>query len=108
VGERGRLLERLEQPVARRVVHRLGALDDEDAPRGLERRVVDRGDHGLLTSATSISAAPVGATHVRSGWTPSLGAARGPRGIGAPSASSAPAKARAAARLPAPAGPWKR
>jgi hypothetical protein len=62
---------------------------------------------GSSTSATTMSAAPVGRTHVRSGCTPSSAGARPPRDRRAVG-EQPPAKARAAARLPAPAGPWKR
>ena len=46
--EVGGLLERLEHPVGGLVVHRLGALDDEDAPARLERRPRGGGDDGLV------------------------------------------------------------
>ena len=47
----GRLLERLEQRVGRLVVHRVGALEDEDAMVGLERRVGGGGHDGLADIA---------------------------------------------------------
>jgi hypothetical protein len=61
VDEGGRLLERLEHPVGGLLDHRVGALDDEDAPRArLERRarsgggddrLVDVGDEHALVPA---------------------------------------------------------
>ena len=59
---------------------RSARLDDEDAPRRLERRVRGGGDDGLAMSPTSISAAPLGVTQVRSGWAPSSTRARGAPG----------------------------
>jgi hypothetical protein len=108
VREPRRLLQRLEHPVGGGVVHRLGALDDEDPPGRLERRAVGRGDHGLL----HVRHHHVGRArrpHPRQvGVHALLGAARGARGIRRAVGEQRPAKARAAARLPAPAGPWKR
>jgi hypothetical protein len=46
-----RLLERLEHPVGRLVVERVGLLDDEDPARGLERRVRRGGDDRLVDVA---------------------------------------------------------
>ena len=63
---------------------------------------------GSSMSETSMSAAPLGATHVRSGCAPRRARARALEGSAAPSASSSAAKARATSRLPAPAGPWNR
>ncbi len=63
---------------------------------------------GSSMSLTSISAAPLGATHVRSGCTSWATRSATFAGSGAPSLSSAAANARATSRLPAPAGPWKR
>ena len=59
-------------------------------------------------SPTSSSCAPEGVTQVRSGCEPRSTRPRTPSGSAAPSASSAAAKARAAVRLPAPAGPPNR
>jgi hypothetical protein len=56
VREGGGLLERLEHPVGGLVVHRLGALDDEDAPARLERRPGGAATTGSSMSETSISA----------------------------------------------------
>jgi hypothetical protein len=63
---------------------------------------------GSSTSPTSISWAPLGTTHVRSGCVPCSTRVRAPAGSAAPCASSSAANARAAVRLPLPAGPWKR
>src|SRR4051794_24203906 len=63
---------------------------------------------GSSMSPTSISAAPLGRTQVRSGWTPSTARRLASEGSPAPSARGSAAKARAASRLPAPAGPWNR
>ena len=63
---------------------------------------------GSSMSETSISAAPLGATQVRSGCAPERTRAAAPAGSAAPSASSAAASSRATSRLPLPAGPWKR
>jgi hypothetical protein len=60
---------------------------------------------GSSMSETSISAAPLGVTHVRSGCTPCSARSRALSGSAAPSASSAAANARATSRLPEPAGP---
>ena len=61
---------------------------------------------GSSMSATSISAAPLGVTQVRSGCTPCSTRSRDGVGVGARRRlSSAAAKARATSRLPAPAGP---
>ena len=60
---------------------------------------------GPAMSLTSISWAPLGATHVRSGCAPEATLARALAGSGEPAASSSPAIARAADRLPAPPGP---
>ncbi len=63
---------------------------------------------GSSMSATSISAAPDGRTHVRSGCASRATRSATVSGSAAPSASSAAANARAVAALPAPAGPWNR
>jgi hypothetical protein len=63
---------------------------------------------GSSMSETSISAAPLGVTQVRSGWTPCSTRVRTESGSRAPSLSRAAAKARATVALPEPAGPWKR
>ena len=46
--ERRRLLERLQHPVRRLVVHRIGPLDHEHAPRGFEWRARRGSHHRLL------------------------------------------------------------
>ena len=51
MGERRRLLERLEHLVRRLVVHRLGALEDEHAAARLERRARGGGDDRLVDVA---------------------------------------------------------
>jgi len=48
VHEVGRLLERLEHAVGRGLDHRVGALDHEHPPGGLERRTCGGSDHGLV------------------------------------------------------------
>ena len=48
VHEVGRLLQRLEHAVGGGLDHRVGALDHEHAPGGLERRARGGGDHGLV------------------------------------------------------------
>ena len=63
---------------------------------------------GSSMSETSISAAPLGVTHVRSGCTPCSTRVLTDSGSAAPSLSSAAAKARATVALPEPPGPWKR
>ena len=63
---------------------------------------------GSSMSATSISAAPEGRTHVRSGWLSRATRSATVPGLRAPSASSAAANARATVRLPVPGGPWNR
>src|SRR4051794_17360004 len=60
------------------------------------------------TSRRSISCAPLGATHVRSGCVPCSTRVRAPAGSALPRASSSAANPRAAARLPVPAGPCSR
>ena len=60
------------------------------------------------TSPRSMMWAPLGATHVRSGCTPASARAFAFSGSGASRASSSAANARAASRLPEPAGPWNR
>ncbi len=60
---------------------------------------------GSSMSPTSISAAPDGVTHVRSGWQSRATRAATVSGSRAPSASRTAANARAIARLPVPAGP---
>ena len=47
MGERRRLLERLQQRVLALLGHRLGGLDHEDAAVALERAIGDLGDHAL-------------------------------------------------------------
>ncbi len=59
-------------------------------------------------SPTRITWAPVGRTQVRSGCEPVCTRRRTPSGSAAPTARSSAASARAAVRLPDPAGPWKR
>ena len=63
---------------------------------------------GSSTSSVRITCAPVGLTQVRSGCEPDMARWRALSGSGEPAASSSAAKARAASRLPTPAGPWKR
>jgi len=63
---------------------------------------------GSSMSDTSISAAPLGVTQVRSGWAPCSARSRAPSSFGEPVARSSAATARAAARFPAPPGPWNR
>ena len=59
-------------------------------------------------SETSISAAPLGATQVRSGWAPRPTRSAAETGSGEPSDRSTAARARARALLPAPPGPVMR
>ena len=83
VRERRRLLERLEHPVGRLVVHRVDALDHEHAPARLERRARRGGDDRLVDVGRRASRrAPLGATHVRSGCTPCSTRSRASVGIG--------------------------
>ena len=63
---------------------------------------------GSSMSLTSTSPAPLGVTHVRSGWAPRATRAATVAGRRPPSASNAAASARATVRLPVPAGPWNR
>jgi hypothetical protein len=51
VDERGRLLERLEQPVGGLVVHRSGPFDHEHPARGLKRRAGGGRDDRLVDVA---------------------------------------------------------
>ena len=60
---------------------------------------------GSSMSATSISAAPDGRTHVRSAWLSRATLSATVSGLRAPCSSSAAANALATARLPVPAGP---
>ena len=62
----------------------------------------------VRTSSTRISCAPRGSIQVRSGCTPDMTRRSASAGSSAPAAISAAANARAARRLPLPAGPWKR
>ena len=107
--ERRRLLERLEHLVGRLVVDRVGALDDEHAPARLERRARRGGDDRLVDVADEHLGGAAGVDPCQVGMDAVLDAPPA-RVVGsaAPSASSSAANARAASRLPAPAGPWKR
>ncbi len=107
--ERRRLLERLQHPVRRLVVHRVGPLDHEHAPRGFEWRArrarpppAPRCRPRAFPRRRSASPrSGRGASRARP--------ARPPRPRSrAPSASSAAANARATVRLPVPDGPWNR
>ena len=59
----------------------------------------------VRTSSTRISCAPRGSTQVKSGCTPDSTRRSASCGSGSPAEISAAANARAAARLPEPAGP---
>ena len=106
VGERRRLLERLEHPVGRLVVELVGALDDEHAPARLERRARRRRRRpASSTSPTSIPALELGVTHVRSGCDAGLRrAARRCRGRRRPRPAAPRRTRRATSRLPAAGG----
>ena len=73
--------------------------------RGASKGVCEAAATTGSMSPTSISAAPLGVTQVRSGCAPDMTLARAPSSS---PASSAAANSRATARLPAPAGPWNR
>ena len=107
LAERGVDVEVLREPGGVELSERIRTLVKDPALR------VDPRAEALLYAAARAQlvaerVAPLGVTQVRSGCTPCLTRSRALAGSAAPSASSSAANARAASRLPLPAGPCRR
>ena len=104
-----RLLERLEQRVGGRVVHRVGALEHEHAPGAprtacATRRPRRTGRRRRAASRARRSGRPRSGRGASRAWA----RARALAGRAPSRESSSAANSRAASRLPEPAGPWNR